>query len=126
MSPFEALEKHSKSTRKALEKHSKSTSKSLKESSVTSTIATAQPGPRPLESPPRTGEFTEKFTGKSTADFTDDFGAELDRIRAEVVAGRGAEDARYIRTVIAVQRGLEAGGRLALAVSLLPPAWLAG
>ncbi|WP_369247925.1 fatty acid desaturase [Streptomyces sp. R41] len=58
--------------------------------------------------------------------WTDEFGAELDRVRAEVVAGRGAEDAHYIRTVIAVQRGLEAGGRLALAVSLLPPAWFAG
>ncbi|GAA2256416.1 fatty acid desaturase [Streptomyces ruber] len=56
----------------------------------------------------------------------EEFGAALDRIRAEVVATRGDEDARYIRTVIAVQRGLEAGGRLALAVSLLPPAWCAG
>ncbi len=54
------------------------------------------------------------------------FGAELDQIRAEVVADRGAADARYIHTVITVQRGLEAGGRAALTVSLLPPAWLAG
>lgn len=54
------------------------------------------------------------------------FGAELDQIRAEVVADRGAADARYIHTVITVQRGLEAGGRAVLAVSLLPPAWLAG
>ncbi|MFF7970690.1 fatty acid desaturase [Streptomyces sp. NPDC007905] len=59
-------------------------------------------------------------------DRTEELGEELDRLRSEVIATRGADDARYIRTVIAVQRGLEAGGRLALAVSLLPPAWCAG
>ncbi|WP_369242697.1 fatty acid desaturase [Streptomyces sp. R21] len=57
---------------------------------------------------------------------TEEFGAELDRIRDGIIAGRGPADARYIRTVIAVQRGLETGGRAALAVSLLPPAWCAG
>ncbi|GAB2456110.1 fatty acid desaturase family protein [Streptomyces incanus] len=56
----------------------------------------------------------------------DDFGRELDRIRAEVLEDLGAEDARYIRTLVTVHRSLEAGGRAALAVSLLPPAWLAG
>ncbi|GGZ28392.1 fatty acid desaturase family protein [Streptomyces poonensis] len=54
------------------------------------------------------------------------FGAELDRIREDVLAERGESDARYIRRLIAVRRGLEAGGRAALAVSLLPPAWAAG
>jgi linoleoyl-CoA desaturase len=53
-------------------------------------------------------------------------GRELDRIREEVIASRGEADARYIRRVIAVQRGLEAGGRALLFVSALPPAWLAG
>ncbi|MEU5434664.1 acyl-CoA desaturase [Streptomyces sp. NPDC020719] len=56
----------------------------------------------------------------------EEFGKELDRIRAEIIATRGADDARYVRTVIATQRGLEAGGRVALAVSLFPPAWVAG
>ncbi|PWI04770.1 acyl-CoA desaturase [Streptomyces sp. NWU339] len=56
----------------------------------------------------------------------DAFGRELDRIRAEVLEDLGAEDARYIRTLVTVHRSLEAGGRAALAVSLLPPAWLAG
>ncbi|MEV0252936.1 acyl-CoA desaturase [Streptomyces sp. NPDC050732] len=56
----------------------------------------------------------------------EELGAELDRLRAEIIAARGKDDARYIRKVIAVQRGLETGGRLALAVSLFPPAWLAG
>jgi GAF domain-containing protein len=38
----------------------------------------------------------------------------------------GEDDARYIHRVIAVQRGLEAGGRGLLQFSLLPPAWAAG
>lgn len=54
------------------------------------------------------------------------FGRELDSLRREVLAERGTKDVRYIRGLIAVQRGLEVGGRAALAVSLLPPAWLAG
>src|SRR5438034_7587968 len=53
-------------------------------------------------------------------------GRELDAIRQEVLADLGEDDARYIRRVIAAQRGLEAGGRGALLVSLFPPAWLAG
>src|SRR5512142_3113280 len=53
-------------------------------------------------------------------------GREFDRIRDEVLAARGQADARYIRRIVALQRGLEAGGRTALLVSLLPPAWLAG
>ncbi|HSV66040.1 MAG TPA: acyl-CoA desaturase [Mycobacteriales bacterium] len=56
----------------------------------------------------------------------DDFGHELDRVREEVIASRGEDDARYIRRVIALQRGLDAGGRLVLFASLLPPAWLLG
>jgi fatty acid desaturase len=53
-------------------------------------------------------------------------GGELDAIREEVLADLGEQDANYIRGVIAAQRGLEAGGRGALLVSLFPPAWLAG
>jgi fatty acid desaturase len=56
----------------------------------------------------------------------EEFGRELDQIRAEVIADRGETDARYIRRVIAVQRGLEVGGRAMLLVSVLPPAWMAG
>ncbi|GAB3837542.1 fatty acid desaturase family protein [Dactylosporangium cerinum] len=55
-----------------------------------------------------------------------EIGRELDQIRDEVTAGLGDHDARYIRRVIAVQRGLEVGGRTLLTVSILPPAWLAG
>ena len=61
----------------------------------------------------------------STAD-VEEFGRELDKIREEVIASRGEDDARYIRRVIAVQRTLEVGGRALLFASVLPPAWLAG
>ena len=56
----------------------------------------------------------------------EELGRELDRLRAEVLASRGEDDARYIRRVITAQRGLEAGGRAVMFASLLPPAWLAG
>jgi linoleoyl-CoA desaturase len=53
-------------------------------------------------------------------------GIELDAIRDEVLASRGATDAAYIRRVIAWQRGLEIGSRAVLLFSLFPPAWLVG
>jgi linoleoyl-CoA desaturase len=55
-----------------------------------------------------------------------EIGRELDQLREEITASLGERDARYIRRVIAVQRGLEVGGRTLLMVSILPPAWLAG
>jgi fatty acid desaturase len=54
------------------------------------------------------------------------FAAELDAIRDQILASRGERDAGYIRRVIAVQRGLEVGGRAVLFAAILPPAWLAG
>jgi linoleoyl-CoA desaturase len=69
-------------------------------------------------------------THSATAHLTDAdvaaLGAELDALRTQVLASRGASDAAYIRTVITVQRSLELGGRAALLVSLFPPAWAAG
>ena len=56
----------------------------------------------------------------------EDLGAELDAIRADVIASRGERDAAYIRRVIDAQRTLELGSRAMLLVSLFPPAWLAG
>ncbi|WP_327141825.1 fatty acid desaturase family protein [Nocardia sp. NBC_01327] len=53
-------------------------------------------------------------------------GAELDAIRREIESSRGDSDARYIRNVIRLQRGLEITGRGALFFSLFPPAWFAG
>lgn len=56
----------------------------------------------------------------------EELGRELDRLRADVLASRGEGDARYIRRVIALQRGLEVGGRAVMFAAALPPAWLAG
>ena len=46
-----------------------------------------------------------------------ELGRELDAIRDEILAKRGAKDAAYIRRVIKVQRGLEISGRAALLVA---------
>jgi fatty acid desaturase len=54
------------------------------------------------------------------------FGEDLDAIRDEIIASRGEGDAAYIRSVIKLQRTLEAGGRALLFAGILPPAWLAG
>jgi NADPH-dependent stearoyl-CoA 9-desaturase len=56
----------------------------------------------------------------------EEIGTQLDAIREEVLASRGASDAAYIRKVIKAQRILEMGSRAVLAVSLFPPAWLVG
>src|SRR6476620_4316407 len=53
-------------------------------------------------------------------------GKELDTIRQEVRDSLGADDARYIRKVIDVQRKLELGSRAALLASMFPPAWVVG
>jgi fatty acid desaturase len=66
----------------------------------------------------------------SLPDLTDEqidaFGAELDAIRARVVADLGETDANYIRTMIRTQRGLEVAGRGMLMLGFLPPLWLGG
>jgi linoleoyl-CoA desaturase len=53
-------------------------------------------------------------------------GRELDAIRDDVLAARGAADAAYIRRVIAVQRALELGARVMLLASRRRPAWVVG
>ena len=56
----------------------------------------------------------------------EEIGIELDAIREEILASRGAGDAAYIRKVIKAQRILEMGSRAVLLVSLFPPAWFVG
>ncbi len=53
-------------------------------------------------------------------------GRELDAIRDEVIASRGARDAAYIRRVIKVQRTLELAGRATLLLSRKKTAFVAG
>jgi fatty acid desaturase len=53
-------------------------------------------------------------------------GHELDAIRQSVLDDRGADDAAYIRRIIATQRHLELGSRVVLLFSAFPPAWVLG
>src|SRR5512139_3606367 len=53
-------------------------------------------------------------------------GRELDQIRADIEASRGAADAAYINRMITIQRTLAAAGRVTLFASRYPPAWVAG
>src|SRR5687768_1763336 len=56
------------------------------------------------------------------------FGRELDAIQREVKASLGADDRRYIRRVITIQRSMALGGRLLIYASLpllpTPPLFL--
>ena len=61
-----------------------------------------------------------------TPEQLDEFGAELDAVRARVVADLGERDADYIHSMIRAQRGLEVAGRGLLFLGFLPPAWIAG
>jgi len=65
-------------------------------------------------------------TAHLTAEDVEQLGIELDAIRQDILDSRGEADAKYIRTVIKTQRGLEAGSRAVLLFSVLPPAWLIG
>ena len=67
----------------------------------------------------------EAFTHLTDADI-DALTTELDTIRRDVEDSLGDRDARYIRRTIAAQRGLEASGRLLLAVGTRKAAWWAG
>ncbi len=61
-----------------------------------------------------------------TAEDVEALGRELDAIRTDVEESRGERDARYIRRAIQLQRGLAAGGRIALFASRNKLAWTAG
>ena len=69
---------------------------------------------------------THNPIGHLTAEDIEQIGVELDAIRQSVIDTRGADDAAYIRKVIATQRKLELGSRAVLLVSMFPPAWLVG
>ena len=61
-----------------------------------------------------------------TPEDVEELGRELDAIRADVEESRGERDARYIRRAIQLQRGLAAGGRIALFGSRNKIAWTVG
>src|SRR3954454_3577425 len=72
----------------------------------------------PTVRPPAAAHLTDEQVAE--------LGRELDAIRDEVLAKRGAEDAAYIRRMIKIQRGLELSGRAALLVSKNKAAWVTG
>ncbi|MFC9354480.1 fatty acid desaturase family protein [Arthrobacter sp. NPDC057013] len=73
---------------------------------------------RPAVRPPAAAHLTDEQVAE--------LGRELDAIKDEVLAKRGASDAAYIRRVIKIQRGLEITGRAALLGSRNKAAWVAG
>jgi len=67
----------------------------------------------------------KEYTHLSEAE-VEELGRELDAIRVEIEASRGAADAAYINRIITIQRRLAAAGRITLFASRFPPAWVAG
>ncbi len=65
-------------------------------------------------------------TAHLTPEDIEAIGVELDALREELLDSRGEKDARYIRSVIKLQRGLELSGRAILFAGWFPPAWVAG
>ncbi len=61
-----------------------------------------------------------------STDELNQFGAELDALRARVQADLGEEDARYIRRIVKAVRYTEAAGRVLLFAGAFPPAWILG
>ena len=61
-----------------------------------------------------------------TQEDIEQLGRELDAIRTDIEESRGERDARYVRRTIQLQRGLAAGGRIALFASKNKIAWVAG
>jgi fatty acid desaturase len=61
-----------------------------------------------------------------TAPQLDELARELDALRADVASRLGAEDVRYIRRLIRIQRWSEITGRASLFLGFLPPFWLLG
>ncbi|AKT50128.1 fatty acid desaturase family protein [Arsenicicoccus sp. oral taxon 190] len=86
-------------------------------------VATRTPGLASTGAPVQRPEHARHLTDEQVAEL----GRELDALRAEVVAGRGAADAAYIRRVIRVQRSLELAGRATLVLAgKRKAAWVAG
>ena len=72
----------------------------------------------PLLRPPAAAHLSDEQVAE--------LGRELDAIKDDILAKRGASDAAYIRRMIKIQRGLELSGRALLLVSKKKPAWIAG
>ncbi|WP_395400702.1 fatty acid desaturase family protein [Arthrobacter sp. UC242_113] len=73
---------------------------------------------RPTVRPPAAAHLSDEQVAE--------LGRELDAIKDEILAKRGASDAAYIRRVIKIQRGLEIAGRATLLASRNKAAWVTG
>ncbi|GAB14443.1 acyl-CoA desaturase [Arthrobacter globiformis] len=73
---------------------------------------------RPAVRPPAAAHLSDEQVAE--------LGRELDAIKDEILAKRGASDAAYIRRVIKIQRGLEIAGRAALLMGRNKAAWVTG
>ena len=95
------------------------------ETSHADAVGTPARKPRAKAKPKATAvTATSAYLSKAQADA---FGREMDALREQVLASRGAKDAAYIRRMIRLQRGTEIGGRaLIYAGVVFPPALLAG
>jgi linoleoyl-CoA desaturase len=60
-----------------------------------------------------------------TPDQIEELGAQLDELRAKIVADLGDSDREYIYSIIKAQRGFEVAGRGLMYLGFLPPFWLA-
>ncbi|GAW51992.1 MULTISPECIES: fatty acid desaturase family protein [unclassified Nocardioides] len=69
---------------------------------------------------------TESPIAHLTPEDIEQIGIELDAIRQDIIDDRGENDAKYIRTVIDVQRRMELASRAVLLFSAFPPAWIVG
>ena len=95
------------------------------ETSHADAVGTPARKPRTKAKPRATAvTATSAYLSKAQADA---FGREMDALREQVLASRGAKDAAYIRRMIRIQRGTEIGGRALIYVGVVfPPALLAG
>jgi fatty acid desaturase len=73
---------------------------------------------RPAVRPPAAAHLSDEQVAE--------LGRELDAIKDDILAKRGASDAAYIRRVIKIQRGLEIAGRAALLMGRNKAAWVTG
>ena len=73
---------------------------------------------RPAVRPPAAAHLTDEQVAE--------LGRELDAIKDDILAKRGASDAAYIRRVIKIQRGLEIAGRAALLMGRNKASWVTG
>ena len=107
----------------AISDRTAATTKSTAGVSTDKPVAKPRPGAlaasgRPTVRPPAAAHLSDEQVAE--------LGRELDAIKDEILAKRGASDAAYIRRVIKIQRGLEIAGRAALLMGRNKAAWVTG